>query len=110
MRIVAGQPLLSHTDPIFEDLKLMKFKDIYKYNLGVYMYKNIDKFAANFTINPYSTRSGDHYDPDFHRLSLTFNQSIMVQAPTLWNSIPLDLRNLPSIKSFKKNYRKFLLP
>ena len=109
IRIVAGLPPLSHTDPIFCNLKLMKFKDIYNYHLGVYMFKNIGNFESSFRVNPYQTRSGDYYASPLLRLTLTQNQSIQYQGPIIWEDIPLHIRQCPSIASFKHNYRSFLI-
>ena len=109
VRIVAGLPPLSHTDPIFYNLKLMKFKDIYNYNLGVYMFKNIGNFESSFRVNPYQTRSGDYYASPLHRLTLTQNLSIQYQGPIIWENIPVHIRQCPSIASFKHNYRSFLI-
>ena len=109
IRIVAGLPPLSHTDPIFCNLKLMKFQDIYNYHLGVHMYKNIGNFESSFRVNPYQTRSGDYYTPGHHRLTLTRNQSIRYQGPIAWEGIPLNIRQCPSLASFKYNYRSHLL-
>ena len=91
VRIVAKQPPFSHTNPIFSDLKLLKFADHYKYNLGIYMWKNIDKF--NLRINLQNTRSGNYYAPTRYRLTLTQRQSIMVHAPLNWEKIPIDVKN-----------------
>ena len=82
-------PPLAHTDPLFLELKVLKACDFYKYNVGVYMWKNIEKFTQNFRINPMNTRSGDYYAPSFQRIPLTQNQSIMYQAPLIWENIPL---------------------
>ena len=109
VRIVAGLPPLSHSNSIFYDLKLLKFKDIYNYNLGVYMYKNIGKFDSYIRQSPYDTRSNDQYNPTTHRLTLTQNQSIKYQALILWNDISSDIRLCPSLSSFKYNYRSSLI-
>jgi len=74
VRIVAMQPRLSHTNPLFSCLRLLKVSDQCKYNLGIYMWKNIDKFTLR--VNTNNTRSGDYYAPPYHRLSLTKYQSI----------------------------------
>ena len=109
IRIIAGLPPLSHSDPIFCNLRLMKFKDIYKYQLGVYMFKNIGSFESSFRVNPYNTRSGDYYAPGLHRLTLTQNQSIQYQGPIVWEEIPLAIKQCPSLASFKYNYRSHLI-
>lgn len=109
IRIIANQPPLSHTDPLFFELKLLKFSDIYKNNLAAYMYRNIDKFASQWRPNIHSTRSGATYVPQFQNSTLTKNQSIKYQAPALWNLIPIDIRNSPSYSSFKRRLKKYLI-
>ena len=109
LRIIDNQAPFAHSNPIFHDLKVLKFSDIYRYNLGIYMYKNISKFASYFRENQNSTRSGDYYAPTFQRLTLTQNQSIKYQVPQNWNTIPSVVKNSPSINSFKRNYKTYLL-
>ena len=101
VRVIAKQPPWSHSNPIFLSLNLLKVTDFYKYNLGVYMWNNEAIFAQNFWINVHNTRSGDHYVPSYQRIPITFNQSIMRQVPHNWEHIPVELKNLPSLKSFK---------
>ena len=109
VRIVAKKPPLSHTNPIFFDLKLLKLTDLYKYNLGIYMWKNIDKFEDNFRVNTHNTRSGNHYVPTSFRLTMTQNKSIKFQAPQNWSQIPDYIINSPSLTTFKRKYKSFLL-
>ena len=71
VRVAAKQPPLSHTDPIFSYLNLLKLNDHYKYNLGIYMWKNIEKFSQNYRINLNNTRSGNYYEPSFQRIPIT---------------------------------------
>ena len=109
IRIVANQPYRSHTNPIFLFLNLLKVADIYKYQLGIYMWKNEVNFEQNFRINLHNTRSGDHYVPSRQRLTRTFNQSIMYQAPNNWQDIPVTIINSPSLSSFKRNFKSHLI-
>ena len=109
IRIVANEPYHAHSNPIFAHLKLLKVSDIYKYNVGIYMYKNIDMFASNILEHPYDTHSGIYYVPEYQNLTLTRNQSIKFQAPSTWNNIPDSVKNSPSISAFKRNYKRWLL-
>ena len=109
VRIVASQPPFAHTNPIFSYLNILKLSDIYLYNLGIYMKKNVDNFTSNYYNNLHNTRSGNHYAPSFQRLALTQRQSIMYQAPVNWQNIPLSIRNSRSLDSFKRTYKTFLL-
>ena len=88
---------------------MLKVSDIYKYNLGIYMWKNESIFAENFRINLNNTRSGDHYVPSSQRLTRAYNQSIMCQAPENWHIIPISVKTSTSLNSFKKNYKSFLI-
>ena len=99
---------MTHTNPIFHELKVLKFADIYKYNLGLYMHRNLDKFT-NIRQHNFNTRSEGEYIPTFQRLTLTQNQSIKFQAPSNWNNIPNDIKNIQTTNSFKRNYKNFLI-
>ena len=108
IRIVAKQQLQAHTNRFFSEFKLLKFKDIYKWNLGIYMYKHRNSFETNN--NLHGTRSSlNYFRPVFQRLNLTQSQSISYQAPSNWNAIPVDIQNLPSVSLFKRKYKLFLL-
>ena len=111
VRIVANQSPLSHTNQIFSNLKLLKLSDLYNYNLGIYMWKNIMNFSPYYRINSNNTRSGDYYDHHLsnHNLTLTRNQSIFYQAPLNWEKIPLSVKESFTLHSIKKKYKIDLL-
>ena len=73
------------------------------------MWKNIRNFENNFRVNTHNTRSGDHYDPAFYRLTLTQRQSIFYQAPKNWRDITDPIINSPSLKTFKRIYKQSLM-
>ena len=109
VRIIANLHPLSHTHHIFSNLKILKVSDHYKYNLGIFMWKNFDYFMPNYRINLNNTRSGNYFDSSYHRLSLTQNQSISYQAPSNWRKIPESVKNATSLNTFKKRYKNSLL-
>ena len=86
---------------------ILKIHDIYKLNIGLYMYQH--NSSVNFLrTHDYATRGHDDLLPQSARLTLTQN-SISVKGPNLWRSIPEDIRNSPSYNCFKFSYKKFLL-
>ena len=109
IRIIAKQQLQAHTNPFFSEMQLLKIKDIYKWNLGIYRFKHRNDFETNN--GTHNTRSRqNYYRPIFQRLTLTQNQSIFFyQAPSNWNTIPEDIQNSPSVTLFKRKYKQFLL-
>ena len=89
---------------------MLKFKDIYNFNLGNYIYKNFDKFSGFQTSHGYLTRTGrDRYVPSFQKLTLTRNQSIDFQVPNNWSAIPDDVKSAPCLSSFKSIYKNYVI-
>ena len=95
----------------FKELKLLKLRDIYKINLFTYLYKNREKFENQSISHVYSTRSTHIHSctSEFQRLTQTQNQSIKYQAPLNWNSLPLHVKDAPSLKSFRKRAKAFAI-
>ena len=109
IRVISNELPRAHAEPIFSRLKILKFRDIYKLNLGIIMYKNLDMFLQSRSSHRYGTRSGNNrFNPQFQRLSLTQNQSVMYQAPNNWNTIPESIKEAPSVEVFKKPYKQHL--
>ena len=109
VRIIAMENRLAHSNPLFSRLKILNVRDIYKLNLGAYMYVNLESFSDMMSSHTYNTRSSNHYIPMRQRLTLTMNQSIKYQAPNNWNTIPDEIKNATSLSSFKRKYKQFLL-
>ena len=107
VRIINNAPFLAHTDALFYSSGILKIYDIYKLNVGLYMYDH-DIPTQLIRSHEYSTRMGSELLPRYARLTLTEN-SMSVAGPNIWNSIPDDIKNSPSRNSFKFNYKKHLL-
>ena len=107
IRIIHNASFLAHTDPLFFNSGILKVYDIYKLNIGLYMF---DHNASPQFIRPhdYLTRGHNNPLPPFARVTLTQN-AISVVGPNTWRSIPEYIRNSPSRNSFKFQYKKFLL-
>ena len=107
IRLICGESFLAHTDPLFSRTNILKFHDIYRYNVALYMFEA--RHSGIFDRNhQYSTRT--YYDlvPFQARLTATKN-SLRVSGPNIWNTIPLEIRNLPTLSIFKNHYKKHLI-
>ena len=102
---MADAPFLSHTTPLFSRFKILKFIDIYKFNLGVFMYKSEGRFLCNHNVN---TRNRNQAAPLFHRLTLT-QHSVTFKGPHFWNKLPQDIKDATSLPIFKKMLKIYLL-
>ena len=107
IRLIADSPYLAHTTPLFSNLKLLKFKDIFRYNASIYMFQNHlnDQFSVQHEI---PTRSRSLAVRSFNRLTLS-QHSISFTGPNTWNNLPTSIRGLPSISVFKSRLENYLL-
>ena len=68
IRIIANVNPRTHSEPIFYDLDILKVRDVYKFNLGSYMFKNAGNYFSSISNHNYMTRSGtEFYVPAFQR-------------------------------------------
>ena len=110
---------------IFRELKLLKLIDIYYYNLGVFAYQTFTNgcphFFDNYTISHniparYITRSTKNTAFEFTPDPIFYNQPhlqktlqfIKFAAAALWNKLPITLKQLKNITTFKSQLKGWL--
>ena len=107
IRIINRRPFLEHTDELFFSSEILKVHDVYKLNIGLFMHDNSSTGQFNRT-HSHNTRNRNDFLPNRARLTITQN-SIKVIGPNIWNSIPENIRALPTKTSFKNQYKTYLL-
>ena len=106
LRLICGESFLAHTDPLFFRSGMLKFH-MYKLNIAKYMFEA--RHSGIFDRNhSYPTRSYNDLVPFYARLTVTQN-SLRVAGPNIWNSIPIDIRNLQTLSLFVNHYKKYLI-
>ena len=116
VRVINGSGYLDHTAPIFNDLKILKIKDLFDYFISIYSFKVFKQLKYNelFTkICELQISHGHNLRSDKLRLPSVdiykFKQSIIYQVVSKWNEIPNDLKRVNSLPGFKRKYKSFLL-
>ena len=111
---------------IFRELRLLKLIDIYYYNLGIFAYQTFTSgcphFFDNYAISHnkharYVTRSTENTVFDFTSDPIFYNQphlqktlqSIKFSAAALWNKLPLTLKQLINVTTFKSQLKAWLM-
>ena len=120
VRIIANKNYLSHSESIFKDLKLLKFKDIFEKHKIKFFYRyshnDIPDYFKNFDfklrneIHSYDTR----HKNDLHSIKVNTEYAkkcIRYDIPNFINSLDdslkarLDTHNLKSILNYHKNLK-----
>ena len=123
---------LASSDPLFKNLGILKVEDIYKLNLGKFIFSSLSHlspplFWTWFTINNQKvTRSNtiihqdDYFDVGTPVPTITLVRKsckkesygakmVQVLGPVIWNDLPAIVRDSDSLLIFKKSLIKFLL-
>lgn len=108
IRVLSDKGYAVHTDPLFFKLGILKISDSLKLHSSLFMYKYMnDKLPLSFTgmfqhlAAPNRTKS----------VRLEFVKSKTLECfpnvfmPRTWNNVPIDIKSLPSLSSFKSNIK-----
>ena len=107
IRTISNAGFLEHTSPLFSQLRILKLDDIYKFNLLLLTHKRV--YTGSFNIqHSINTRHRNLAVPEFQRLTKT-QQSSKFMGPYLWNTLPLEIKNLQNFTSFKIKLKRYFL-
>ena len=116
IRIISKVAYDAHTDPIFKELRCLKFDDIHLFQLGMFMFKYSNKllpqtfddiFLRINEIHEYGTRrAGEFYVPTCRTRLRQF--SINYQGPLFYNALSSEIRGASTLSLFKKKLKLYL--
>jgi hypothetical protein len=117
MRLICGVPHVNHTEPLFNELKILPLRNIYVYTIGLFMFKYLNRmvpvhlFETMFTgtaeIHSHYTRQSDSLYID--RCSTTRSQkNIKFIGARIWNTVITKINVSCTISTFKKHLRSLL--
>ena len=117
IRIITSSPFRACTNHLLVSNKLLDLKDINSYMTGVFMYNTMHApeptmftsfYRINNTYHDHNTRGCNDIHV-VHAKSNVRNFSMRVNGGILWNSIPKDIRNSPSLSVFKRKLKLYLI-
>ena len=107
IRLISNASYNEHTNPLFLFHKILKLEDLYLFQLGVYVFKNLENF--NFVSeHSHDTRHGGELRPPFQRLRTT-QQSVFYQGCKLWNELPERIKMVDTLEKFKTSLKNYYL-
>ena len=110
IRIMSRSAFDAHTDPLFKNLKILNLENIYKLQIGKFMYQYRsgllpysfnNMFSVTHQVHSYGTRSSEFFH--LRKFCISF------QGPTFFNSLSFEIRNATSTATFCCKLKVFLL-
>ena len=106
IRIVTNSEYLAHTDHLFEQTKILKVHDIYRYLCAIHGYKHSNEFR--FLGHNYDTRNRDAVVPKFQRL-VACEKSLLYVVPKIFSELPSSVCQSRSLARFKSSTKQYIL-
>ena len=116
-RIILDKPYDSPSEPLFKELKWLKFEYRVNYQKSVLMYKCINGISPSYLQDLFYPASSDFYQLRSETQTLLkvpkpnkeiFKKSLQYSGSNLWNTIPQMVRSSNSLNSFKSNCFSYL--
>ena len=103
-----------HITPIRKDLHWLPIQERINYNIIVTVYKCIHRLAPNYISSILTTRTRDNrlrqkqvcHELNTHSCAIVVGkQAFGTRAPELWNKLPLNIRTVRTLQSFKQTLK-----
>ena len=120
VRIITFSEPQSHSEPLFKSLKILKFNDIINLQILTFVFqwsRNLtplnfnDYFQLVSSIHTYSTRQS--LSKNLYLKSVKTTQygirSLKFTGSSLWNSLSNEMKKLPLLSSFRRNFKTSIL-
>ena len=103
--------------PKLQYFEALQYVHINNFQIACFMYsytKNVlprffsEYFKFNCDINMYNTRNARKFYIPFYRNSLS-RSLVTYKGPIVWNNIPDTLKLCPTLSSFRRKYKSYLI-
>ena len=108
LRIISSADYLAHTDPLFKQNKILKIHDLFTFYGGIFAFKQNQNSNLPARQHYHDTRGRNQALPAFNRLHST-QRSLSYVIPSIWNSIPNNIKNVNNLAKFKNELNDYLL-
>ena len=107
---------MASTQNLFTQYKLLRLPEIYKYLVGIFVYKfdNMQLpvifsgfYAKARAVHSHDTRTADNYRLINIKLNVR-KHSMKFSGAAIWNMIPMGIRLSKSLEIFKNIYKRYI--
>ena len=117
IRIITNSSYCAHSKILFSKLKILTIFDTFKFQVGMFMYRYINRllprnfdvyFKFNSDIHTHNTRFSEHLRTNFSSTEIS-RRLFINTGVSIWNSLHRTLKDAKSIFSFKTKFKSHLL-
>ena len=119
LKVLTGKPYRYGTNKLHNDLKLIKVEDLYKQEILTFVH-NFQNYKLPLVFNNYFTRFSNIHNINTRYRNTNFiiprvasrlgSTSISFEGAILWNNLENKLKEIETVKSFRKSLRDSFLP
>jgi len=117
IRTIMNASYNAHTKPLFKNLGILTFNDMFKLQIDKFMYESshntlptnfVDIFEYNYNIHNHNTRQ--RHEPHIAMRETAFAGNTFIhQGPKLWPQIPVEIRESRNTQSFTRKIKIAML-
>ena len=117
-KIILRKSIRTPSSELFHVLDWLSFENRCKYHTAVIVHKTLNNHVPPYITNilhfanneTYLLRSTTHKDISHKKINTNYGvRSFSHSAMKIWNSIPLIIRNISSVSTFKQKYKSYLM-
>ena len=108
VRIMSFKGRDHQTDGLFQDLEILSLDKFIKFRYGKFMWKLNNGFLPPSLANNFHMNRRNQFTNSFSRLE-SLKQFVLFAGPQLWNELPSEITNKPSLNSFSNALRNYLM-
>ena len=94
--------------PLFKDLKILPLTQSIEFKYAKFMWKLKNGVLPNCLSSNFTPNVRTQYSMSFSRLE-SVNRFILYEGPKIWNGLPVNITNKPSITSFSNSLKSHIL-
>jgi len=116
IRVITNSKWNAHTQSLFYKTRILPLDKLNDFHVACFMYRSVHSmlpkylcsmFVENAEIHSHNTKKKADLHHFTHRLNLR-KHTIRIHSPIIWNTLSLDMRNVPFFHVFERKYRDLL--
>ena len=97
-----------HTDGLFQELEILPLDKFIRFRYGKFMWRLNNGFLPQSLTNNFRLNRRNQLSNSLSRLE-SLKQFVLFAGPQLWNELPPEITNKPSLNSFSSALKNYLM-